>query len=100
MTDRALEITETGIRALFLCIWFSALSGAAIWWSWPIFEWGFAGFPDYVMPDDWRLFAYGFVAFLGIGFGLRACGVFFLQLLPFVLARLLQPKPAKIKRRE
>ena len=39
----------------------------AIWWSWPIFECGFAGFPGYLMPDDWRFFTYGLVAFSAYG---------------------------------
>lgn len=99
MTDRALEIIEMGIRALFQTIWFAALSAACVWWSWPFWEWAYAGFTEHLMPEGWRLLAYGFVAFLGVGFGLRAFGVFFIQLLPFLLARLLQPKPVTIKRR-
>lgn len=99
MTERPLEVTEMAIRALFMAIWFASLAGGLLWWSWPLWEWGLAGFPDQLMPGEWRLFAYGFAAFLGVGFALRACGVFFLQVLPFLLARLLQPEPAQIKRR-
>ncbi|TCO70990.1 hypothetical protein [Chromatocurvus halotolerans] len=99
MTDRALEITEMGIRSLFQAIWFAALSAICIWWGWPFWEWGLAGFPEHLMPEGWQLLAYALTAFLGVGFGLRAFGAFFLQLMPFLLARLLQPKPARIKRR-
>jgi len=99
MTDRALEITEMGIRSLFQAIWFAALAATCIWLSWRLWEWSFAGFPDALLPEEWRLFAYGFAALLGVAWGLRSCALIFFQLMPFLLARLLQPKPPKIKRR-
>lgn len=99
MTDRPLEVTEMAIRVALRIVWFSALAALCLWWSWPIIAWGLNGFPEGQHPQDWRLFAYGFVAFAGACSALKAGGLFVFQLLPFLLARALQPGSPKVKRR-
>ena len=99
MTDRPLEITEMGIRVLFQAIWFGALAALLIWWSWPTWLWAFAGFPESAMPQGWTLVGHAFAALFGTAWALQTAGLVFFQLLPFVIARLLQPGPPKLPRR-
>ena len=99
MTERPLEVTEMAIRTLLLAIWFASLASGLLWWSWPLVSWGLEGFPGGGAPDGWRLFAYCFAAFMGVLWTLRAAGMLAFQLLPFVIARLLQRGPPKLQRR-
>ncbi len=99
MTDRPLEITEMGIRVLTQAVWFSALAGFLIWWSWPTWQWAFAGFPEAAMPQGWTPFLHALAALFGVCWGLRAGGLVLFELMPFLIARLLQPGPPKLRRR-
>lgn len=103
MSDRPLEINEMAVRRLVQMIWFGFLSALIVWFIWPSILWGLDGFPESDlppnMPNVYLLLLHAVLALLAIGWGLRAGSTFLFELLPFLLARAMQPKGPILPRR-
>lgn len=96
--DRPLEVTEMAVRVVIQTIWFAGLAAALTWWSWASIRWALDGFAAVSPPDPIIILLHGAAAFLAAAWGIKAAGMLFFQLFPFLIARWLQPRPPKLNR--
>lgn len=96
--DRPLEVTEMAVRVFLQAVWFGSLAGALAWWCWPSLLWALAGFPSLRQPEPITLLLHGIAALIAAAWGLRVAALLFFQVLPFLVAKALQPRPPNLKR--
>lgn len=96
--DRPLEVTEMAVRVVIQTVWFGCLATALTWWSWESILWAFNGFPAIDPPDSITILLHGVATLVAAAWTLRAGGLLLFQLLPFLIAKALQPRPPTLKR--